>query len=65
MSKPKTAKEALDQLGAKWSPDMDDFVAGKIDLGQMRCAVCTKKPCVCPEFGTPEYFALLDKRHGR
>lgn len=65
MSKPKTATEALDQLGAKWSPDMDDFLAGKVDLSQMRCALCTKKPCECPAFGTDEYFALIDKRHGR
>jgi hypothetical protein len=65
MSKPNTAKEVLDQLGAKWSPDMDDFVSGKIDLSQMRCALCTENPCVCPEFGTPEYFALIDKRHGK
>ena len=24
----------------------------------------THAPCDCPEFGTPEYYALLDKRHG-
>lgn len=65
MTQPKNAKEMLDQLGAKWSPDIDDFLDGKIDLAQMRCALCQQKPCKCPEFGTPEYLALLDKRHGR
>lgn len=63
--KPTTAHEVLDELGAKWSPDMDAFRVGKVDLGQMRCALCTKKPCECPEFGTPEYFALIDERHGK
>jgi hypothetical protein len=65
MGKPKTAKEALDQLGAKWSPDFDAYASGQLDLSNARCALCTKNPCECPEFGTPEYFALCDKRHGR
>lgn len=65
MSIPKNAKEVLDALGAKWSPDMDDFLAGKVELGQMRCVLCEEKPCVCPEFGSPAYLALIDKRHGR
>jgi len=64
-NQPKDPREVLDELGAKWSPDMDDFLAGKVELSQMRCAVCEKKPCECPEFGTPEYFALIDRRHGR
>lgn len=65
MSKPKTAKDALDKLGAKWSPDFDAYASGQLDISQVRCALCTHAPCDCPEFGTPEYFALLDKRHGR
>lgn len=63
MSKPKTAKEALDRLGAKWSPDFDAYASGKTSTP--RCAVCTHSPCDCPEFGTPEYFALHDKRRGK
>ncbi|MET8864693.1 hypothetical protein ABZW11_17285 [Nonomuraea sp. NPDC004580] len=63
MSQPKTAKELLDQLGAKWSPDFDAYAAG--ETSSPRCVLCTKSPCTCPEFGTPEYLALLDKRHGR
>jgi hypothetical protein len=62
MGKPKSAKEALDQLGAKWSPDFDAYASGQIS--NPRCVLCTESPCVCPEFGTPAYFALLDKRHG-
>ena len=28
-------------------------------------ALCQHAPCDCPPFGTPEYFALIDARHGR
>jgi hypothetical protein len=65
MRKPKkvTAKEALDQLGAQWSPDFDAYASGKVSTP--RCALCRKSPCECPEFGTPEYFALLERRHGK
>ncbi|MFB4280878.1 hypothetical protein ACBJ59_36700 [Nonomuraea sp. MTCD27] len=64
MDQPKTAKEALDKLGAKWSPDLDAFACGQIDASKVRCALCANAPCQCPEFGTPEYFALIEKRHG-
>lgn len=63
MSKPKTAKEVLDKLGAKWSPDFDAYASGEVS--NPRCVLCTESPCDCPEFGTPEYMALLDKRHGK
>lgn len=59
------AVEAVNALGAVWSPDMDAFVAGEINAGQMRCALCQHQPCQCPPFGSPEYFALVAKRHGR
>jgi hypothetical protein len=59
------AVEAVNALGAKWSPDMDAWLTGDVELHEMRCALCTKRPCACPEFGTPEYFALIDARHGR
>lgn len=62
---PKTAVDALNELGAKWSPDLDAYASGQLDISQVRCALCTHAPCDCPEFGTPEYFALIDKRHGR
>lgn len=47
-----------------WSPDFDAWVRGDISLSQLRCALCECEPCECPDFGTPEYFALCDKRHG-
>lgn len=65
MSKPKTAKEAVDQLGAVWSPDFDAYASGQLDVSKVRCALCTKNPCECPEFGTDAYFALVDQRHGK
>lgn len=63
--KPSTAREVLDQLGAKWSPDFDAYASGEMDLSKVQCALCEKNPCECPEFGTDEYFALIDRRHGR
>lgn len=56
--------ELVDQLGAHWSPDLDAYAAGELDASQIRCALCGYAPCQCPPFGTPEYFALIDKRHG-
>lgn len=57
--------DAVNALGAKWSPDADAFMSGEIDAADMRCALCLKSPCQCPPFGTPEYFALVEKRHGK
>jgi hypothetical protein len=56
---------ALEQLGALWSPSFDDYAAGRIGAESIVCALCERCPCACPPFGTPEYFALLDRRHGR
>jgi hypothetical protein len=57
--------KALEQLGAILSPDFDAYASGKLDASRVRCALCRHAPCDCPPFGTPEYFALLDERHGR
>lgn len=56
---------ALDTLGAIWSPDFDAYASGQLPADQVRCVLCLAAPCRCPEFGTPEYFALIDARHGR
>ncbi len=64
MAKKKTDPvEILNDLGAKWSPDLDDWLDGRIAVPT--CVLCGKKPCECPPFGTPEYFALVNKVHGR
>jgi hypothetical protein len=52
------------KLSVKWSPDLDSYAAGEIDVSQIRCALCANAPCQCPEFGTAAYFALIDRRHG-
>jgi len=49
----------------KWSPDLGDYATGKKTAAQVRCALCTKAPCECPEFGSEAYFKLIDRRHGR
>lgn len=59
------AAQALDALGAVWSPDFDAYASGQLDASRVRCALCRHAPCDCPPFGTPEYFALLDRVHGR
>lgn len=61
MSKPKTTKAILDQLSAEWSAGFEAYASGR--TGSPRCALCEESPCACPEFGTPEYMAQLDKRH--
>lgn len=66
--------EALDNLGARWSPDFDDFASGRIDASQVTCLMCGHRPCLgrvndggrgCPEFGSAEYMARLNEIHGR
>jgi hypothetical protein len=56
---------ALDALGAIWSDDFDAYAGGELDASKLHCALCQCAPCRCPAFGTPEYFALIDARHGR
>ncbi len=58
--------DALNQLGAVWSPSFDDYATGRIGAGQVHCLLCDG-PCGPdhPEFGTPEYMAAVDRIHGR
>jgi hypothetical protein len=56
---------ALAALGAVWSDDFDAYAGGELDASKLHCALCQCAPCRCPAFGTPEYFALIDFRHGR
>lgn len=61
----KTPTEAVDSLGAIWSPDFDAYASGEMPLQGVRCALCLQAPCECPPFGSDEYFALINRRHGR
>ena len=54
---------ALSALDTVWSPDFDDYAAGRIDSRSIRCVLCGHVPCGCPPFGTPEYFDLIDRVH--
>lgn len=40
-------KAILDQLGARWSPDLDAYASGALDLSQVRCVLCGHAPCTC------------------
>lgn len=62
---PPSPVEALDQLGAIWSPDFDAYASGQIDASQLRCVLCQQAPCNCPAFGTPEYLVLVRRLHGK
>lgn len=53
------------KISVKWSPDLDSYASGEMDASAIRCALCANAPCACPPFGSDEYFALIDKRHGR
>lgn len=55
--------DAVDGLGAVWSPDFDRYAGG--DTAGVRCVLCRETPCSCPKFGTPEYFAMVDRRRRR
>jgi hypothetical protein len=55
----------VNSLGAIWSDDFDAYASGELDISQVTCCRCTCRPCRCPAFGTPEYLALVDFRHGR
>jgi hypothetical protein len=53
------------QAAVIWSADVDDYAVGKKTVAQIRCVLCQHAPCDCPEFGSPAYFALINRRHGR
>jgi len=56
---------ALAALGAVWSPDFDAYASDQLDASAVRCVLCGHAPCDCPPVGTPEYFTLVDRLHGR
>lgn len=56
---------AVSSLAAVWSPDFDAYASGQLDATRVRCALCGHAPCDCPEFGSPDYFDLIDRLHGR
>lgn len=74
MSTPDGVRELIDlgrRIGAArhagtvvYSADFDAYAEGRIGAAQVRCALCQHTPCDCPEFGTPEYFELINRRHG-
>jgi hypothetical protein len=60
-----SATEAVNALGAVWSDDVDRYAGGEIEASQIRCVLCQHTPCACPPFDSPQYLALVDKRHGK
>lgn len=57
--------DIVNALGARWSPDFDAYAEGRIDASQLQCVLCGQVPCACPDFGTPEYFEMVNRLHGR
>ncbi len=41
--------DALDQLGAVWSPSFDAYALGRIDVSQTQCLMCRHAPCGSPK----------------
>lgn len=54
-------------ISVRVSPDLDAYASGQLDISRVRCVLCgyVATEDDCPGFGTPEYFALTDYRHGR
>jgi hypothetical protein len=66
MSAPADPHAVLEQLGAKWSPAFSR--PGPLTITARDCVLCgPHQDCICHtiEFGSPEYFARLDRLHGR
>ena len=59
MSRPEKAASVV------WSPDFDRYASGEIPASAVRCVLCEHAPCDCPPPGSPEYWALTEKRHAR
>lgn len=56
--------DAVNALGALWSPDLDAYASGLTD--SPLCVLCLGVPsCKCPPFGTQEYIDLVNRRHGK
>ncbi|MFI6388693.1 hypothetical protein [Nonomuraea sp. NPDC050540] len=57
--------ENTDRCSVFWSTDFDRYASGELRVERVRCALCQHAPCDCPPFGTDEYYALIDARHGQ
>lgn len=44
---------ALVALGARVSPDLDDYASGRLDISQVRCVLCGVAPCRCRHCEAP------------
>lgn len=55
MAKNSTAADVVTALGG--------IIAADLDSPSPTCVLCQTKPCKCPPFGTPEYIALVNRRH--
>jgi hypothetical protein len=59
----------LDQLDAKFSPDLDAYASGKLPASAIRCLMCETAPCDCQArglvFGSAAFFGRMDAMHGR
>jgi hypothetical protein len=69
MSEPKEPMDILRDMGAKISPTLTR--PGPLEINSRSCVICSAlnpgEDCICHtiEFGSDEYFARLDRLHGR
>ena len=55
-----TAREILDQLGARFSPDFDAYASGQLPASRVRCVLCGKCPCKCQRCQAPYVNRFAD-----
>ena len=46
-------REILEQLGARWSPDLGAYALGELPAHMVRCVLCGTAPCSCTYCQTP------------
>lgn len=39
--------DQLNDLGAEWAQNLDQYAHGEISAHQIQCVLCKKAPCAC------------------
>jgi hypothetical protein len=57
----KAAVDALNKLGARWTPSLDAYASGRIGVRQIICVLCGKAPCMCRPCPKCKWHGAPDK----